>query len=274
MGKSGFSSHPSDRQSVPPSLYDERYFLEECEGSALYAVSGGKDLSPRMKVALGLGGVRAGQTVIDLGCGRGEVAAACARAGAVVWGIDYAPAALSLARRALELTWQDGVERRSGLVCGNATRLPFRDSSVDVAFMLDLVEHLWPHELEATLAEVYRVLRPGARLVVHTMPNRWYYTFGYPIFRFYQRLRGHSLPADPRDRWEYVKHVHVNEQDVRSMARCLRSAGFRCKVWVASITASPQEGPFVRTLRRIMPFLYPANLLLGNDIFALANKPL
>jgi len=258
---------------VPASVYDERYFLEECEGSGLYLASAGRDLPRRLRVAMDLAAVRQGEIVADLGCGRGEVAAACAVAGARVWAVDYSPAALSIARRTMKAL-VPSQHALVNLLSSKVSNLPFRDQSINVVLMLDIVEHLRPRELAMTLAEVHRVLQPGGRLVVHTMPNRWYYTYGYPLFRFCQRLRGHSLPANPRDRWEYAGRVHVNEQDVRSLRSSLRAAGFQSRVWVTSVTGSPQEGPLFGLLRRALAFAYPLNLVFCNDLFAVARKPL
>ncbi len=58
-------------------------------------------------------------------------------------------------------------------------------------------------------------------MIIHTMPNTWYYKIGYPLFRFVQRLRGKHLPADPRERWGY-REVHVNEQNLILLSRELQ----------------------------------------------------
>ena len=63
------------------------------------------------------------------------------------------------------------------------------------------------------------------------MPNLWYYRFGYPLYRFIQRLRGQRLPVDPRSRWDY-SHVHVNEQNPRKLVLELRSSNFQAKIWL------------------------------------------
>lgn len=53
------------------------------------------------------------------------------------------------------------------LWCAPAT-LPFGDASIDVVYTEHFVEHLTLVELTATLGELRRVMRPGARLRVST----------------------------------------------------------------------------------------------------------
>ena len=209
--------------------------------------------------------------VLDVGCGRGELALHCAQRGALVWGIDYAQAAIDLANEALAKA-PDTIQQRIELRQEDARALPFEDASVDIAFMLDVVEHLTPPELDRTLQEVFRVLKPGGRLIVHTMPNLWYYRFGYPLYRVLQRLRGEVLPPDPRDRWEF-KEVHVNEQTPWALRQTLRHNSFRTRVWLRSTQQYDYErSPVVRAGMKFLVSAPLISLLFCNDIFAVAAK--
>jgi SAM-dependent methyltransferase len=92
------------------------------------------------------------RTVVDLASGSGPVARELALPGRTVVGLDLSEAELGLARR-----------RGAGpLVRADARSLPFADGSVDVvtsALGLVVVQ-----PLDAVLAEVARVLRPGGVL--------------------------------------------------------------------------------------------------------------
>jgi len=251
---------------VGPEAYDKGYFLSECEGYDEYVASGGGVLPARLEEAISFAGEMAGRRVLDLGCGRGEMVRHGAAHGAAIVGVDYSPDALDLAKQIMP-------GQGALLVCADATKLPFADRSFDLVVALDLVEHLLPHELEAMYAEAYRVMAPGGLLVVHTMPNLWYYRFGYPLYRVVQRLRGQRLPRDPRDRWRYVKQVHVNEQSVATLRAGLRVAGFDVRVYLRNVQRYGQEGN--RLVRGVMRFLsshLPFSLVFCNDLFAVARR--
>jgi ubiquinone/menaquinone biosynthesis C-methylase UbiE len=196
--------------------------------------------------------------VLDIGCGRGEMLKLCSEHKVNAVGIDYSNAALRIAQNALEH------DKKSRLVKANALTLPFLDTKFDIVFMMDIVEHLYNDELESSLKEVSRVLKPGGRLIVHTVPNLNYYLYVYPIFRLMMKVGGKDLPKNPRER-VYHGHVHVNEQNKRSLKKILAKTGFYVhKTWLKQMTGSW----FKRTLSTL-PLI---NHLLANDIFVLSEK--
>jgi len=107
------------------------------------------------------GGV-AGRRALDVCCGTGDLALALARQGAAVVGLDFTEAMLEVAReRSHRLP---STMRAPEFVCGDAMRLPFPDAAFDVVTVGYGLRNLarW----ESGLAEMWRVLRPGGRLVV------------------------------------------------------------------------------------------------------------
>src|SRR5205807_2624150 len=81
-----------------------------------------------------------GMRVLDVGSGRGEVVFNAAKSGATAVGIDYASAALSLARGMLGQ--HPEIRDRVLFLHGDARCMPLVSASFDRAFMLDVVEHL------------------------------------------------------------------------------------------------------------------------------------
>lgn len=257
---------------IPSDQYTEDYYTRACHGYSEFFETGGAELPLRLSLPLGILAPQPGMRVLDIGCGRGELAMHLARAGAIVWGLDYAEAALKIARQLLEATALDAVRAAIQFLRGSALDLPLPTNSMDVITMLDIVEHLTPPELDRSLQEVRRVLTPQGRLIIHTMPNLWYYRYGYPLYRLAQRARGQQLPTDPRDRWLY-KEVHVNEQTPMTMAATLRRNGFKSRVWLQSTQAYEYEPN--ANARLIMHSLTAAPLLkriFCNDIFAVGVK--
>jgi SAM-dependent methyltransferase len=211
---------------------------------ARFLAGGGHELRPRLARALALADLEPGQTVVDLGCGRGEAAAHAAQTGAAVIALDYSLDALKLSR-ATHAVVAAGAPRTIVLAAADATALPLADGCADRVLVLDVVEHLWPWQLAATLAEVGRILRPGGFVVIHTLPNRWALRLAYPVLRAVSPAA--ALPASPRS--DYERAVHVNEQSPWSLKRALTAAGFASRVWVEE-WSTVQAGRQVRTERR------------------------
>jgi glycosyltransferase involved in cell wall biosynthesis/trans-aconitate methyltransferase len=251
--------------AIPPEAYTRAYFLNACEGHDEFARGRG-ELPRRLARLLELASPQAGERALDVGCGRGELALGCSWRGAITWGCDYAPAALRLAK-SLESSPELGL----GFQQSDAQALPLVSNSFDLVIMADLVEHLTPRALDAALNEARRVLKPGGRLVIHTMPNLWYYRRGYPLFRFYQRLRGIDLPKDPRQRWGF-EHLHVNEQTPASLKQALKVSGFQAKVW-PELGGQDDLSPVAKTIIRGLARLPVLRQTLCNDIYAIGRKP-
>ena len=259
-----------DRKTVPADLYDERYYTI-CEGYDEFAEADGLGSSARLEVALGLARVGPGMRILDMGCGRGEMLMQCAAAGAWAWGLDYSPVAARIARETAIKLGGEYKERTAAQVA-NVKALPFPDSAFDRVFMLDLVEHLFPWELDLALADAWRILKNGGQLVVHTMPNRWYYQFGYPLYRLLNRLRGQHLPKNPRARFEYHEHAHVNEQDILRLRTSLKRAGFEARVWVDSLNPHALGTGRIASMVQRLVRLPGLRLFLCNDLLAVASK--
>lgn len=100
-----------------------------------------------------------GKRVLDVGCGNGYVLSRYARAGAHVQGIDLTRTAVELSRRRFDLLGLDG-----GFAVANAEDLPFASASFDCVCSMGVLHHT-PDTARA-IAEIWRVLRPGGRLIV------------------------------------------------------------------------------------------------------------
>jgi ubiquinone/menaquinone biosynthesis C-methylase UbiE len=107
--------------------------------------------------------IQPGNSVLDVGCGTGEVtlrAKVQAKDGKV-YGIDPAPEMISVARKKT-VQKKLAIDFRVGVI----ESLPFPNESMDVVTSSLMMHHL-PEDLKRRgLAEIYRVLKPGGRLLV------------------------------------------------------------------------------------------------------------
>ena len=91
-------------------------------------------------------------TILDVGCGDGQIARALAAQGSEVLGIDPTQLHIAIAN-----------ERGGGPTyqLGSATSLPVVDNSQDAVVACLVFEHI--DDVDAAIAEVARVLRPGGQ---------------------------------------------------------------------------------------------------------------
>lgn len=115
-------------------------------------------------------GLRAGERLLDVGCGAGRHAFEAARRGAHVVPFDYAYGELPAVQGLLSALRDEGTspaETWSAAVNGDACKLPFVDGSFDRIIASEVFEHV-PDDA-AAFSELARVLRPGGVMAV-TVP--------------------------------------------------------------------------------------------------------
>ncbi len=152
-----------------------------------------------------------GQEVADLGCGTGELLAALAPSVARVVGVDQEAAMLEVAAQRCQ--GLNNVE----LVQSGLEALPLPSRSLDAALCMLVLHHV--EDLEASFAEVGRVLRPGGRLVVLDMIEH--------DRREYRRTMGH-------------RHLGFSEQGLAALAG---PAGLTLRAWHRLPPDPEAQGP-------------------------------
>jgi len=101
--------------------------------------------------------VPVGCHALNVGVGRGGLESILTKNGVVVSCLD--PSESSIERVRHELGFGDRAQ------VGRSEIMPFAESQFDVVIMSEVLEHLTSDTLNATLAEVRRVLRPGGRFI-------------------------------------------------------------------------------------------------------------
>lgn len=132
------------------TLYKNKEFQENFQNILR---PGGLEITAK---SASLAGVKAGSSVLDIGCGLGETLFYLKEIGAKPIGIDSNNAFVIHLK---------GINLEA--ICANATSLPFASEAFDFVILecvFSLIE-----EKEQAIAEIFRVLKPQGRLIVNDL---------------------------------------------------------------------------------------------------------
>jgi ubiquinone/menaquinone biosynthesis C-methylase UbiE len=118
------------------------------------------------KAGLNLLKARAGEKILEIGCGTGHALAALAQAvgqDGKVFGLDLSDRMIRMSKKNLD---EAGLLERARLRCGDATQLPYAAETMDGVFMSFTLELFDTPEIPKVLNECNRALRTGGRIVV------------------------------------------------------------------------------------------------------------
>jgi len=107
--------------------------------------------------------IRAGDIILDVGCGGGRTVsklAAFASEGKV-YGIDYSDVSVAMAKK---LNARAIDQRRVEIRAGSVSELPFNDAMFDLVTAVET--HFWWPDLPLGVREIRRVLKPGGIVII------------------------------------------------------------------------------------------------------------
>ena len=188
-------------------------------------LSAGMDIRWR-KHAIRMVEAQAGQHVLDMATGTGDMAITLARTypGTEIHGVDIAPQMLEIARRKIDTK---GLEDRITFSEGDSENLPMKDNSFDhatVAFGVRNFEHTL-----LGLKQCRRVVKPGGRFAVLEFSKPTIFPFKQ-IFQFYFKyilpLIGRITSKDSKA-YGYLFESVQNFPEGRQFALLMAEAGFK-----------------------------------------------
>ena len=205
--------------------YSKSYYLSDCGGYQTFLKTKGEQLDLRLASVFLLAGPQKGLQFLDIGCGRGELSYALAKAGASVTCIDYSAQAISIAKN----TFSQDTSLNLEFICADVLIHTF-SSQFDRIILSDVVEHIEESALQILLMRCKELLSPDGLLIIHTAPNRLYYDFTYAEKRRQVLCLGFWIPKNPRTYYEDI--MHINEQTPDSLSNTLSQIFPHNLVWV------------------------------------------
>jgi 2-polyprenyl-3-methyl-5-hydroxy-6-metoxy-1,4-benzoquinol methylase len=226
--------------------YDRTYYTQACQGYESFATHGGRRLADdRLTAVVTLAGLKTGLKrsgrILDIGCGRGELAYYFAQQGFEVTAVDYSQAAIDLARSCFADA--PALAARVTFHCADIGQVALPAQHYDLVIATDVIEHLSSIEVQALYDRVKTWLKPDGLLILHTFPNRWYYQYDYARKRRLAKRLGAYLPMQPRSRDE--QRMHINEQSPPILQRQLRQTFPNVQVWFSGQGSNTIGGSLV-----------------------------
>jgi demethylmenaquinone methyltransferase/2-methoxy-6-polyprenyl-1,4-benzoquinol methylase len=163
-----------------------------------------------------------GDLVLDLAAGTGTSSAAIVATGATVVACDFSLGMLRV-----------GHSRRPDIpfVAGDALRLPFADGVFDAVTMSFGLRNV--HDVDAALAELFRVTRPGGRLVVCEFSRPTWPPFRTVYVEYLMRALpplARAVSSSP-DAYVYLAESIRAWPDQAALADRIQQAGWRGVGW-------------------------------------------
>lgn len=262
-------------RGLSSKIYDKEFFLHACLGSEEFKKSKGKKLHPNVLKLLSYLPDIKDKTILDIGCGRGDISLYLAKKAKKVVGIDYSKDAIELANEA-KLSYPATIQKKLSFLVMNAKKLKFPDNYFDIIINIDVFEHLYHEELTDSINQMSRVLKKDGILFVHTCTNKllcdvtykWYVLpmnkFITAVDKFLKHTSYDSLPDDPRT--EYEKQQHINEPTYYYLKKLFKDHKYVGKMHID--IGCLKEGTSWRTkLYNFVVALYPISKLYPLNIY-------
>jgi len=184
------------------------------------------------------------ETILDVGCGLGHLAAKLAAPNRAVMGVDLSPEMIAQARKL------EDAAGRLEFRCGNFLEMEFPPSGFDCVISAAALHHM---PVETAIQRMLKLLRPGGTLVIHDLRsasgalNRGCLTVAGIVSCLERFIRTGRLFQERALREAWVRHgareTYLAMNEVRALAkRLLPSATvYRHWFWMYTIVWKQQK---------------------------------
>lgn len=263
------------KKDIPSEIYDRNYLMSQyLEGLESFK----KGLLSVVKTnELNMLELKKGTKLLEVGIGRGELLCHCAKKGADVTGIDYSKDSVDIAKETMrEFPSAD-------LQIADCRNLPFISESFERVFAGDVIEHMSFEDGIKMLQEMYRVLKPGGFMLIHTTPNTIFTKIIFPFGKHFLKL----INKDVVNKIDYnIKIIspkyHIYEYNLLSLKKAAKEAGLikNIKIWISEDILRSGQHRYTKDLGKnpiikIMSYLGKIStirFLFGNDLYLKCYK--
>ncbi|MGQ0603447.1 MAG: class I SAM-dependent methyltransferase [Anaerolineales bacterium] len=223
-----------------------------------------------------------GKTVLDVGCGYGDLCMWLVEHGAAeVHGVDVDPLRVEAARR---LAAEKGVEHQVKLACADFVNAYLPGTQFDLVLSLDAFEHI-PDPL-ACLRKIHALLKPGGVLATLFGPL-WYSPYGAHMWGFTSlpwvhlffpeaavlRVRAEYFrPDQPAERYETVAG-YLSRMTVSGFRRYALEAGFHPRIFRLNPDKDINRGGLFRPLNDLINATPGLQELGAQLLLAILERP-
>lgn len=156
-------------------------------------------------------GVNKENTILEVGCGSGNILLSLAKGAKKAVGADISSKAVAFGNKRAkeERINAEFVQTEAG------KKLPFKDNSFDKVYFIEVIEHLTEKDYQFLLEEIYRVLKEGGSFFI-TTPN---YRSHWPLVEWLTDL--FKLTPAMRD------EQHISKFSMKKLKNVLRRNKFK-----------------------------------------------
>lgn len=205
-------------------LYSETYFMNEATGHEEFNLFDGKfsSLIDKFQMVVKVLELKKTDSLLDIGCGRGEMVIYHSLCGGDATGVDFSEEAIKLARaKAVEL------KADCKFIVSSFEEID-EQKRYDIIVSIDFIEHISVNEGKTFYTKCFNLLNPGGKLLIYTFPNTLRRKYGYRLIRLFSLLKKKPLPRlEPDTISDHYRQYHLNEQNYLTIRKSSIDQGFR-----------------------------------------------
>lgn len=209
------------------SSYDTYYYLNDCGGYESFKKYAGRKIEDmRIIAASMLATSNKKENVLDIGCGRGELAFLLSQSANKVIAIDYSKDSIKIAKE----TYKD--IQNIDFIEMDFFKFNTK-GKFDKILVTDVIEHIDKSKTQEFFSKISQLLSKTGLLIAHTAPNKLSYMYDYKKKYELAKSIGTYIPQNPRTFYEDL--MHINEQTPAELNRALKKIFPYVYVWTASL---------------------------------------